>query len=201
MRPGRFRRRCLRLAVKLVSSRPLLILDLDIENRPLTYLGQDFTTSDVTAIAAGWSHQKRVHCWVLGQCSTEEMLTGFVALYDRASIVTGHYIRKHDLPIINGALMEFGMKPLSPKLTSDTKNDLLKRSGISASQESLAGMLGVEAPKYGMSQTAWREANRLTAKGIALTRQRVIADIHQHRALRAKMIEMGMLGHPRWWRP
>ena len=34
-----------------VSARPLRVLDFDIENRPLSYLGSDFTTAEVTAIA------------------------------------------------------------------------------------------------------------------------------------------------------
>ena len=34
---------------------------------------------------------------VLGQVDTEEMLAGFRELYDQADVVTGHYIRKHDL--------------------------------------------------------------------------------------------------------
>jgi hypothetical protein len=186
--------------VKLRSAKQLRILDFDIENRPLSYLGMDFTTSDITAIAAGWTDQTKVHCWALGESTSEEMLEGFLALYDEADIVTGHYIRGHDLPIINGALAEFGYPPLGPKLTSDTKNDLVRRKGISASQESLSDMLGLPAPKVQMSQAKWREANRLTPEGIAHTKTRVIGDIRQHKQLRAALIEAGLLGPPREWR-
>lgn len=181
--------------------RQLRVLDFDIENRPLSYLGHDFTTAEITAIAAGFCDEQRVHCWLLGRDEPEEMLGGFMALYDKADMVTGHYIRKHDLPIINGALMEYGMPSLKPKLTSDTKMDLLKRSGISASQENLADMLGVVAPKVQMNQVKWREANRLEKDGIELTRQRVVGDVIQHQQLREKMLERGMLGPPKTWRP
>jgi hypothetical protein len=187
--------------VKLVSSRPFRILTLDIENRPITYLGGDWTTAEITAIACGWADEKRIYCWVLGQQTMVEMLTGFLKFYDQADVVTGHYIRKHDLPILNGALMEAGLPLLSPKLASDTKLDMVKRKDISASQESLAGMLGVSEPKVGMNQTKWREANRLTPAGLVLTRKRVRGDIRQHRALRARMVEAGMLKPPRLWRP
>jgi hypothetical protein len=179
----------------------LRILDADIENRPLSYLGSDFTTADITAIAAGWVDQKKVYCWAIPESTTEEMLAGFVALYDQADIVTGHYLRKHDLPHINGALIEFGMRPLSPKLVSDTKIDLVKRAGISASQENLAEMFGLPEPKYQMNQVKWREANRLTPKGVSLTKKRVISDVQQHKALRLAMIEAEILGPPRMWAP
>jgi hypothetical protein len=185
--------------VKLRQATSLRILDFDIENRPLSYLGMDFTTADVTAIAAGWTDKSKVECWMLGEVDTSEMLASFVAMYDEADIVTGHYIRKHDLPIINGALMEAGMPTLKPKLSSDTKLDMLRRSGISCSQESLAGMLGLPEPKKHMTQTAWRAANRLTPGGIQHARERVVGDIRQHKALRERMVEAGLLGPPKTW--
>lgn len=177
------------------------ILDFDIENRPLSYLGMDFTTSDVTAIAASFLDEKKVHVWLLGEDSTEEMLMGFKELYDQADVVTGHYIRMHDLPIINGALMEFKLPLLDPIYASDTKIDLIRKKGISSSQESLAGMYDLPESKYHMSQTAWRLANRLAPEGIALTKKRVVDDVVQHKALRASLIEANALGEPTLWEP
>lgn len=182
--------------------RKLRILDFDIENRPLSYLGQDFTTSDITAIA--WSFGgRRIECRLLDDdpMSQGTMLDDFVHAYNEADIVTGHYILMHDLPIINGALCENGMAPLRPKLASDTKIHLIGFKGISKSQESLAGMLSIRAPKITMTQTHWREANRLTPDGLALTKRRVVADVRQHMKLRARLIELGMLGPPRSWTP
>ena len=179
----------------------LRVLDFDIENRPLSYLGQDFTTAEVTAIGAGWADQARVHCWALGEVDGVEMLGEFRALYEQADLVTGHYIRKHDLPILNGALMEHGLPTLGPKLTSDTKLDLIKRKDLSASQESLADIYGVESPKEGMSQAAWREANRLTPAGIKETKRRVIGDVKQHRELRVALLAAGALKPPKVWTP
>lgn len=189
--------RLLRLGV----SKRLRILDFDIENRPLSYLGSDFTTAEITAIACGWTDERKVHVRLLGQDDPEEMLVWFLALYNQADIVTGHYVRRHDLPIINGALMEYEVGVLGPKMVSDTKTDMKRRSGISASQESLADMLGVNAPKYHMTQARWRSANRLSAEGIAETKRRVVGDIKQHKELRQRMIENGLLGPPTIWKP
>lgn len=177
------------------------MLDFDIENRPLSYLGMDFTTSEITAIAASFEGEKRVYTWLLGDVDLYEMLGSFVSLYDEADIVTGHYIRRHDLPIINGALLELELPGLSPKLASDTKTDLKISKGVSKSQESLSDMFGLTAPKYHMTNPMWREANRLTKAGLAQTRKRVESDIKQHKQLRKRLIEAGVLNPPSLWRP
>src|SRR3954462_2062424 len=107
----------------------------------------DFTTADITAIAAGWCDESDddIECWVQTKDdrTRRRMLKGFSKLYNEADGVTGHNIRKHDLRIVNGMLMEEGLPLLGPKLTSDTYLDLRKRSGISSSQENLCDMLGI----------------------------------------------------------
>lgn len=184
-----------------LSSKTVRVLDFDIENRPLSYLGSDFTTAEVTAIAAGWTDQKKIHCWVLGEDTAEDMLDNFRELYLEADVVTGHYIRKHDLPILNGALLEHGLEPLTEKLSSDTKLDMIRRKELSVSQESLAGMYGLPHPKHHMSQPEWREANRLTPEGLRKTRKRVTSDVIQHKALRERLIQDKALHPPKVWRP
>lgn len=176
------------------------LLDFDIENRPLAYLGPDFTTGEITAIAAAWTPGE-VEARLLGDVTVSAMLQWFVALYNQADLVTGHYILGHDLPVINGALLEQGLPPLLPKWVHDTKVHLVKRRYISASQESLAGMLGLAQEKDHMSNPLWREANRLTPAGRALTRSRVVHDVMQHQALRARLLELGALKPPTLWCP
>ena len=84
--------------------RKLRILDLDIENRPLSYLGQDFTTRDLTAIAWCWDGKpKSVECRLLGRDNMQVAFEEFRGFYDEADMVTGHYLRVHDLPVISGA--------------------------------------------------------------------------------------------------
>jgi len=183
------------------TRKQLKILDFDIENRPLSYLGQDFTTAEITAIAWSWGPTRKVHVVLLGQDEPEQMLNEFVSFYNEADVVTGHYIRKHDLPIINGALMEYGLDPLSPKLSSDTKMDCRRARGISKSQESLGAMFGLTRPKVHMNQHDWRSANRLNPASIKLARDRCVGDVRQHQQLRLALIEAGMLGPPKMWRP
>jgi hypothetical protein len=182
-------------------SQPLRTLDFDLENRPISYMGSDYTTADITAIAWSWYDREEVEVWLLGLVPQRMILEKFLERYAEADIVTGHYIRKHDLPIINGALMEHELPMLTAKLTSDTKLDLVKRAGISASQENLAEMYGLPHAKQHMSQIDWRKANRLTPEGIEATRKRVVDDVIQHKALRRRLIEAGALGPPRLWKP
>lgn len=179
------------------------VLDFDIENRPLSYLGQDFTTAEITAIAASFGPDEEMFCWLLKPGKTEPqhitMLVQFKALYDQADIITGHFIRNHDLPIINGSLIEHGLPPLAPKLTCCTKNDLVNIKGVSKSQESIAAMLHLDFPKVQMTQADWREANRLTPAGLAKTKARVTGDVRQHMAMRTALLELGMLRPPKMW--
>jgi hypothetical protein len=181
--------------------RSLRILDFDIENRPLSYLGQDYTTAEITAIAACWHGKpKTMTLWLLGRDTPTAMLNGFRAMYNAADMVTGHYIRMHDLPIINGAMLEYGMDPLDDKLTCDTKLDLVKKGPVfSASQENLAAMLGLVAPKVHMNTVLWREANRLTDEGLKLTAKRAIGDVIQHMALRDELVKRNLLSSPKQW--
>jgi hypothetical protein len=195
------------------SGSSLRILDFDIENRPLSYLGGDFTTGEVTAI--GWQFIGEpdtadvrllgVTC-EHGGCgsvhvgvSLEDLLADFLAVYAQADMVTGHYIRGHDLPVINGALLELGRPPLDDKLTHDTKMDLVSRRYVSASQESLAAMLEVRASKVHMTQADWREANRLTPDGLERARKRVVGDVRQHIKMRARLLDAGWLRQPKMW--
>ena len=183
------------------ASRPLRILDFDIEARPLSWINADFVSREVTAIGAKFIGDKRGKCWLLGTHDPVLMLEGFRELYEQADVVTGHYIRGYDLPTINSAMLDNGLPPLGPKLAQDTKNDLLKLQGLSKSQASLAETLGLELGKEGMSQKQWREANRLRPGGIRETRRRVMGDVEQHIQLRAALAERGWLSPPRVWRP
>lgn len=178
------------------------VLDFDTENRPISYLGNDYVTADLTAIAWSWGdvpHDCEVHVVTSDPRSQRDMLLQFCEAYAEADVVTGHFIRGHDLPIINGALVEHGLPTLPPRLASDTKLDLIKTQRVSMSQESLAAMLGVPAAKFHMTQTFWRAANRLEPAGIDLTRKRVVDDVIQHVLMRREMVKRGLLLSPRIW--
>jgi len=184
------------------SAPGLRILDFDTEVRPLSYLGSDYTTGEVTGIACAWIVNGKVRdmqSWLLGEDDVDDMVTGFLGRFDAADMVTGHFIRGYDLPVLNGMLLDLGYGPLGDKLTHCTKGELIKRKYVSASQENLGASLGIKAPKVQMSQQLWREANRLTPEGIALTRKRVEGDVRQHVQLREELMARGWLAPPKVW--
>lgn len=182
------------------TTKRLKILHFDTESRPLSWISSDYVTSELTAIAAGWADDEKIFSWVLGLHSPFHMHSMFEYLWMKADIVTGHYIRKHDLPRINSDRFELGLKPLSPRFVQDTCSDLHKFQGNSKSQENLCEMFGLEEEKYHMNQIKWRKANRLEREGLRLTRERVEGDVAQHKALRGELLRRGMLKPPKLWK-
>ena len=196
------------MGLSITSGRRLRILDFDIENRPLSYWVPDMPTAEITAIASCWSDDpSSMQVDLLGEMDGRTMLARFTERYAEADIVTGHYIRKHDLPIINAMLMEEGLPLLTAKMSCDTKLDMVKKADLPATQEFLLETLdvrdedGSRLTKFHMSQTDWREANRLTPEGLRKTRARVASDVYAHMRLRLAMVERGMLHGPRAWSP
>lgn len=185
--------------VVTIPSRAPKVLDFDIENRPLSYLGSDFTTAEVTAIAWAWADSPDVTVCLLGEQALSDILRAFVEAYEQADMVTGHYIIGHDLPMLNGALMECRLPPLPDKMVQDTKVHLIRSKGLSLSQESLGAMFRLDHQKVVMNQSKWRAANRLTPEGLAEVRQRVVGDVRQHIQLRRELLACGYLAPPRMW--
>lgn len=164
----------------------------------------EFRSEDqITAIAWSWADQKRVHCEVLEQDLSNErsMLERFLAAYNEAGIVTGHYLHKHDLPLLNDHCMRLGLPLLKPILVSDTMLDLPKVKGLGKSQENLSDTFGLTAEKHHMGGARWRQANTLDPAGRAGARKRVVDDVIQNKELRTTLIERGLLGTPKTWRP
>lgn len=184
-----------------VSHRPLRVLDFDVEARPLHWIASDYVSKEITAMAWAWTHAPAdVTCVLLGEVGTEDMLRQFLAAYQQADMVTGHFIRGYDLPLLNGMLMEYRMPPLADKLSHDTKLDLVRRAGLSVSQESLGAMLRLEHQKVTMNQAKWRAANRLEPEGREEARKRVTGDVTQHVELRKELLALGYLTAPQVWK-
>lgn len=180
------------------------VLHFDIETRRVGFFTSGPFSPDgcePIALAVSWADSKQVDTWIVGKVTLPDLLKAWVEVYAEATVVTGHYVLKFDLPVLQGALMEAGMPPLGPKKVSDTKQHLLKRGGLSASQENLSEMYRLEASKFHMNDTRWRNAARMKPDGLALAKQRVIGDVRQHKLLRAKLLERGWLREPKVWTP
>jgi hypothetical protein len=203
----------------------LATLDFDIENRPLSYWQPDRPTAQITSIAWMWAgdhdtldclllappcfhrgHEEACPDWPRGMVSERTMLERFSLVIRQADVVTGHYILRHDLPILNGALYDNGLPLLNDVRASDTKLHMFTKADVPATQEHLLELLdplcplGIPLEKFHMTQARWREANRLTPQGVELTRRRVMSDVHAHSHMREAMVERGWLGQATMWR-
>lgn len=180
----------------------LNILDFDIETRPLTYWAPNRPSAEITAIGAGWKHDyNTIDAVLLGVHDPVYMLQWFLDLYNEADMVLGHFIRRFDLPMINGALMEYGLPGLTAKMTIDTRMDMRKKGDIPASQEYLGELFNLPNQKVIMSQHKWRKGNRLQKDGIEGARKRVVGDVIENMDLHTYMVEHKLLGSPKLWKP
>jgi hypothetical protein len=178
------------------------ILDFDSECRPMHY-SEWRAESQITGIAWSWIGEDKVDCVLLQQNLKNEraMLKAFLDVFNQADMVTGHYLRKHDLPLINDHCIRLGFPVLKPILVCDTMSDLRSVKGLGKSQENLSVTFGISAEKHHMTGAQWRVANALTPAGVEGTRTRVIADVLQNKQLRQELLDRGLLKSPKVWRP
>lgn len=193
----------------LIKTNKGRVLGFDIENMPLTYYAPDYPTSKVTVIGMAFEGEpkKDMHVCIVDPvnntgCTMTQMYVHFIERYEEATLVTGHYIRKHDLPTINGMLFEEGyFGGLSAKMTSDTKDDLPKWRGLPKNLEFLLDQLEVRTSKKHMTQYNWRAANTFTEQGLAAVLERSKTDVIGQLQVRRELIDRGYLKAPRLWRP
>lgn len=195
---------------KLRGPKHLKIMDFDVECRPMAWYG-DWLTKEITAIAWRFLDEPETatHSWLLTPSKTFEQhqhkkrvgLLRFLKDFEKADLVTGHFIRGFDLPLINGTCIRLKVPPMKKKLVHDTKNDLIVMQGLSKSQENLSAMLELEHKKVKMDTMTWEVANTLSVEGRKAAKERVIGDVNQHIEFRAELIEREAMLPPRDWTP
>lgn len=188
--------------MRWVEGRKLRVLDFDTECRPMHY-SEWRDESQITAIAWSWVGQQKIECKVLNQdlSNEEAMLERFLEAYCEADLVSGHYITRHDLPLLNDHCIRYGWGLLAGKLTQDTKTLLPRVKGLGLSQENLATLFALDEKKHHMNGRRWAVANTLSEDGRKEARQRVTSDVRQHKRLRGVLLERGYLGPPTRWNP
>jgi hypothetical protein len=177
-------------------------LHFDTEAQPGHWIGGDYVSKLLTAVAWAWD-DKPDDVTVLTHFDTPpaELALKLGAELVAADIVTGHYIRGFDLPLINGQLLSAGYGSLPRLMTVDTKLDLVRSHGRSLSQKNLAGQLGVEAPKVDLTLYEWEQFNDRIPGSEYLGVARVIGDVRQHIQMYGQLVEHGWLQGARAWTP
>lgn len=169
-----------------------------MEARATGYGDPRWVPQEITAIAWSWVGDERVVCHL--RCEgAPRMLARFRAAYEKATIVTGHNIRKYDLPLVNAEMLRFHLGPLPAKLTQDTLREIPRTTGMKRDQDNLGKFFRTDDQKYAMSWQDWQDA--YAESGWAGVRTRVVTDVVQHKQIRAEMAVDGWLKPPRIWRP
>jgi hypothetical protein len=117
------------------------IVTLDWECLPGHWIGADYTSRIVTALAWSWSDSPdRIDVMTHYDHTRTAMAEAFRMLCSGPGvIVTGHWITGFDLPVGNGARLRENLPPLEGSVLAwDTKSHLAKTSGRSLSQQNLA---------------------------------------------------------------
>lgn len=192
--------------VEVTPGKPLRVLDFDIETRKVGFhdAGRFAPAGcEPVAVAFKWHGEAGVNVrtlntkWSLG--SLRWLVRPLFDAFAEADIITGHYIKKFDLPILAGVALETGVYFQRPLMVVDTKTDLVELQGMSKSQENLAALKGLEASKFHVNDNTWRQVARLTKDGMAQAMKRVVADVRQHEQLYNVLQEEGQLGRPNVW--
>jgi hypothetical protein len=189
----------------LIGARPQRILVFDLEARPIAWYGGDWVTKQITIAASAWTDDPEgtleTYYMTKDARSFPRMLKAISARIAEADVVSGHYIRGFDLPLLNGNLFLSDLPLLRPMLTQDTKGELVKMGGMSKSMENLGGTVKLEHPKVGMNTALWWDANTLDTDGIAYARVRAEGDVLENIELRAELLRRGALGPAKLWEP
>src|SRR3989304_2625419 len=102
--------------VKLTSRRLATqrILTLDVECKPGHWIGGDYVSKILTAVAWQWDSEEKTVCLTHYGYDPGTLAARLAWEIRKADVVTGHYIRGFDLPLISGQLLVAGLPSLPP---------------------------------------------------------------------------------------
>jgi DNA polymerase elongation subunit (family B) len=179
------------------------LLDFDIECVAAGYADPEWVPSHITALAWSWVGEDYVTTKTVLDYAHDlrsflkmhflgcpPMLEEFVAVFNQADAVTGHNIRRFDLPVMNAEMMRLGLPVLEEKPVIDTIR-LVKSKGFKKGQDVIADVLGVPAEKKAMNWAQWQKA--YATPGWPEVRERVAGDVVQHKLVLGRLLELGYL--------
>ena len=173
---------------------------IDVEARPGPWAGGDFTFRHMLSLA-GMYEGERIPTYI-GPGFSAEQLEGFVKPIRNGALVLTHNGPRYDLPFLNGTLIRYGLAPLPSLRVTDTYAHIPKRgSAFSASLANMAQRFGVKYQKGHMSEVDWDEVYQGEPDALERLRRYNIQDVRTTLALRKRLLELGLLGPPRRWKP
>jgi hypothetical protein len=101
----------------------------------------------------------------------------FGTWWEKADVVLGHNIRRHDISLLNGFYTSLDLPLLPKKRSIDTYLDQPKMRGLSRSLENLCARWGCPEEKVHMPEHVWEEAYDGVPWAVDKMYQRVTSDV------------------------
>jgi DNA polymerase elongation subunit (family B) len=181
------------------------ILDFDIETIAAGFADPEWVPQKITCVAWSWIGTDVVESRVCGPAGLfgkpqlrAKMLAPLLKALGEADMVTGHNIRRFDLPVIQAEVMRLGLPSLKPVLAQDTIK-LRTSKGFKKGQDVLGRLYRIADEKLSLDWQAWQDA--YDEDGWQTIRDRAESDVAMHKQLRAALIELDYLKEPRRWSP
>jgi hypothetical protein len=160
------------------------ILDFDIETVAAGFADPEWVPQKITCVAWSWIDSDVVESRVCGPAGLfgkpwlrAKMLKPLLDAFAEADMVTGHNIRRFDLPVIQAEVSK----------------------GFKKGQDNLESLFGTQQQKLALNWQEWQDA--YDEDGWKTIRDRAETDVVGHKQIRAELIELGYLKEPRIWSP
>jgi DNA polymerase elongation subunit (family B) len=181
------------------------ILDFDIETIAAGFADPEWVPQKITCVAWSWIGSDVVESRVCGPAGLfgkpqlrAKMLAPLLKALGEADMVTGHNIRRFDLPVLQAEVMRLGLPSLPVVLAQDTIK-LRTSKGFKKGQDVLGRLYRIADEKLSLDWQAWQDA--YDEDGWQTIRDRAESDVAMHKQLRAALIELDYLKEPRRWSP
>lgn len=188
-----------------IRTSPKRVLDFDVETVAAGFADPQWVPQRITVIAWSWVGKRAIeHSTRLE--GPDEMFRRFLEAYREADMVTGHNLLRFDLPVLNADMIRTGQGILPAILVQDTMR-VPKTKGLKKGQDNMAQLLGTRSKKMPLDWQAWDDGYEWDALiagkevGWDIPIERCRSDVRQHKQLRQRMLDEGLLKPPTRWSP
>lgn len=178
------------------------LLSVDVENKPGTYGGADYTFPKITAIAWKWINYRSgrlrndAEARVLDRTDIDQMIEvaeEFREVWTEADVIVGHNFRRHDMKLIDGWFATYRLPRLPRRKIIDTYADQPRMEGLSRSLENLSGRWQCPIQKMHLGEWEWEQAYDGVPYYVDMMRRRAASDVMITEWLYQSLVASGLL--------
>lgn len=172
------------------------VLDFDTENVPGFYWYDGKTSDILHTIAWTWLGEDTVESvttvWnpEVGLQLEQGGFERFLAALTLATVVTGHNIKRHDIPLLNAHAVRHQLPPIQWPTAHDTLLMFPPMKGMPRGQEYLADLYALEERKMHVGIHLWEKASRGDREASKVVVDRCKSDVVSHAKLYSRLMEV-----------